>query len=368
MSVNPTDPVLVSTSDLRTAVATMAQYVGLTRKGRGTPTPVAITGADGRITLSASATSGLSIVRSLPGEMDGSAVVKLSDVKDALRVCSGPLTLTRGPTGSLAIADACASFVLPAVENDIVAASLPDAEPVSMIGLDLISALRRMAYAMAGAENRYQFSGACVETVPGGNRFVATDGNRLAYTDMATEAPIVLPKNTILPRELVTLILALPGSERLSIRVYERTASVAAEAWTVSARLKEAEFPDYRQVLPATYTGTIIGDRDALTRAFRRLGAIQRDRCNAVKVVAKDGALNLSARRHDGIHASAVVPVGIEGAVPVMGFNGVFVAQALASLPPGPVRWDVSTTLSPARMMSMTTGAMAAIVMPIRID
>lgn len=369
MSVNPSAVAVLTASDLRAAVAIMAQHLGLTHnlKGGSLPNPITLTGADGRLTLAASG-KGLELTRSFPCDAEGRVTVKLADLKLAIGACSGPVSLTLNQRGRLILTDASGVVAVSETDPLMATAKTDNETSYTVDGRAFADGFRRIIYAVADENGRYGLNGVSVEVSPTGNRVVGSDGSRLAYAEIATDTPVRLPTKMLLHGSAVRAMLALPVSERLTFRVSGRAATLIGDLWSVRSRLVEADYPDYRQVVPATYLGAIIGDRDALMRAFRRVASVVRDRYKTVRVATDKGALSLTSDAREGIRASMVIPVGLEGVIEIKTFNGLMVGQALESLPPGPVRWEAGPVLGVTRLTSLTTPDVVAIVMPVRVD
>jgi DNA polymerase-3 subunit beta len=135
-----------------------------------------------------------------------------------------------------------------------------------------VTAFTEVAVAASTDESRQVLTGVFVEAGDGTVQLTATDSYRLHHDEVASsvqgEAQAVVP-----PRYLK----ALPGVEPLLIEFGEDRVRFTEGSVTVTCRIIEGAFPNYRQLLPAiTSTTVVMEDRsdrvDKILRSFERLG------------------------------------------------------------------------------------------------
>lgn len=257
---------------------------------------------------------------------------------------------------------------MPSTEYPI-AQPVPDDTTIKMPAAALALLLSRVAPSIAPDDNRYGLSGVHLERVSESLRLVSTDGNRLAYDDAPATMHGDLPKRLLIPgavvRVLAPMLAGAPGDVAISIG--ERSVRVVLTGATMTARLLEADFPDYRQVLPTTFKRTAIFNRDELTQAIQAVAPLAADANHTVGMVFSDDGVILSARKLDAGDARVECAVEWRGEALTIGINATFVAQALAVMPGERVTWKMGDALSPV-MVEADGCAARMVLMPVRLD
>lgn len=235
--------------------------------------------------------------------------------------------------------------------------------------------------------NRYGLNGVSVEKIDEeGLRLVATDGSRLAWSDVDCSLPISvikLPRRMLLPPGVVrSMARAAAAGGLWGLRLGERSASWGpvdedgkpVEGLRVWFRMLEGEFPDYRLVMPPRFKRSIKVDAGALTAALKGVSLAAEDRNHSVAFNFEESRILLSTRNGKGSEASAEVEADLEGAPIRTGFNATYVAEALSFLGGGEVTVSMGDALDPCLL---TLGPVAGqpfatlrgvVVMPMRLD
>ncbi len=304
-----------------------------------------------------------------------------------LSIAHGKLTITDNGDTTMVLPGANPADDGPAVRDGDGGGycTIPDAA-------DLRRFISSFVFAIADDDNQYGLSGAHVELDAQRRlRAIATDGNRLFLASVAAEGVTgVWPTYRLPPdkkgaarrdqqalvsrRAWQVIAAALVGAEGPVELVWgDRSLLVACEDWSIRTRLLQAGFPDWRQVIPATFTHTLDADRDALLVALRRLAWAARSVGSPVAVRWTKGSMRLTASHvaTDGrCSATVAVPAAFDGADDILlGVSAVFLRQALLALPPGPVRWEAGGPLAPMRLTSRVDDRGSwSILMPVRLD
>ena len=319
---------------------------------------------------------------------DGRAVVEATDRTTFVRLATsdeytGPALavdprLLAKAKGALRAGDRSTLDVggagLPALDG----ADYPDAPaldlPMSTVHIPadaLAAALRRMVHAIAPDDYRYGLNGALVETNAHDRttRFVATDGNRLAYATLAG-VEWALPRKFLLPRktaELLATILAKLGSEPVVVTTYDYAVRLACGPFVLVARLLEADFPDYRQVLPTTFKRRATLDRDELAAELKRILPFTDSGNFTVTFDFGGESVGLQARTVEKGECRGSVPCNFAWDNLRIGFNARLMLESLAAMPVGTVTLDMGDTLAPCQLVGTDAGNLD-VIMPIRLD
>jgi DNA polymerase-3 subunit beta len=157
------------------------------------------------------------------------------------------------------------------------------------------AALRFVAPSIGKEETRRYLCGAFLD--PEG-RLVTTDGNRLAAYRLAASLPafegVILP---LPPQRLLPLLLK-GFADAVMVTVTPRVIGFSNGSWTLTSKLVDGTYPDWRSVLPARSETPIVVEAAALRAAVDRIAAtcrIPNTRMSAARLRLSSGELCVSA-------------------------------------------------------------------------
>lgn len=223
----------------------------------------------------------------------------------------------------------------------------PIATPAGATGAELDqealgAILRRVSYAQSTDENRYILNGVFFEFEADKLNVVATDGRRLAKSELArnggeASAGIILPARTIseLGRMLKTGKVILAHNDRqvsFEIDVPKNDEGFVDKILLIS-RVVEGNYPNYRQVIPKDAGFKVRLEREKLLEAVQRAALMTDDRSNTVHLTANKTkqTLEISARSAAG-EASESIVVKYEGPDVVIAFNPTYLIEPLKAV------------------------------------
>lgn len=254
--------------------------------------------------------------------------------------------------------------------------SLPEFSPTSMVRLPaavISSLIERTMYAASLDETRYNLNGVYFELLEEGTklRMVATDGHRLAMVDRSLAAGgTALASGVILPRKGLAEFKRLvdeDDADEIELGIEGNSALARKGEVTLTMRLIEGEFPNYRQVLPKAITRKVIIASDTLSQALRRVALLSVERSKAVRVELSAGRLKLSANNPDLGEASEEIDIDYQGETLSVGFNARYLLDSLSAFKTKEVELGLEDELSPARLSPTEDVDTIAVVMPMRL-
>lgn len=242
-------------------------------------------------------------------------------------------------------------------------------------------------YAASHDETRYNLSGVYVEVVGAGRElcWTATDGHRMALSYCEDVAGFPFPKSgvgVIVPRRFIEELGRLAGAKRpVGAEVTLRAHYHAVEAGTASpggllsatigpvtltTRLTEGEYPNYRQVIPPRGALYAEVDRAPLVEALESVATMAATRFGVVQVTVAEGELRLKVQNPDLGDASCSVPAGTpDGSTIEFVVSVGYLVQAVKAADGDRVRLGFTYPLSPIRV-DVDGSRNFAIVMPVR--
>ncbi|MBM4368627.1 MAG: DNA polymerase III subunit beta [Deltaproteobacteria bacterium] len=307
----------------------------------------------------------------------GEVAVDATNFFQAAKVLRGDIvTLKLLDNGRLEVRSGSAVYNLTtfAATEFPVTPALDQARTMTVDAGGLRRTIDRVHFSVAGDDNRYGLNGAHVEdtsTTSGAVvRFVGTDGNRLSWAQAPYRGELGIGRKMLLPRKgLGEVRKLLEGYEgEVGISFGERAALVQWPGVLVHVRLLEADFPDYRQVLPTSFKRRAILEKDAFREALKSVSILATDASNSVKFQFSSEGLVLSARKLDAGDSKDEVPMEYSGEPIAMGFNARFVGEVLAVIDGTRVSVELGDALSPCIVRDMDDDSALFVVMPVRLD
>jgi DNA polymerase-3 subunit beta len=334
-------------------------------------------GKDGRIELAATDLEvGIRSTHDADVKKPGRLTVSAKKLYEILReLPEEPIQLEATPNSFLSLRCARAAFDLAgnaAEEYPALPALLPG-ETVSVAGLLLGQMIERTMYAASADETRYNLNGVFVEFIPETQklRMVATDGHRLAHVDRPLGIELTsLGRGVIIPRKGLAELKRLvdeDDSDEVELGFEGSNALVRKRGVTLSMRLIEGEFPNYRQVIPKPGKHQIVMPAEPLIQALRRVIVIAAERSRAVKLELSAGTMRLSSNNPDLGEAREELDADYDGEELALAFNARYLLDALTYLGAKEVRLGFQDAVSPAQLTPADDPDSLAVVMPMRL-
>jgi DNA polymerase-3 subunit beta len=165
---------------------------------------------------------------------------------------------------------------------------------------------------------------------------VATDRFRLALreftwqpTEGLADAAILVPARTL--AEAAKSLGSSGATVQLALASGEGLLGLTGSGRSTTTRLLDAEFPPYRQLLPAQHTSRAVINVSGLADAIKRVSLVA-ERGTQVRLEFTDGSLRLSAGGDDEGSAEEELPVDYEGEPVTIAFNPGYLADGLGAL------------------------------------
>jgi DNA polymerase-3 subunit beta len=348
--------------DFRDAVAWVARILP-TRPTVPVLSGVLLTGSEDGLTISGydyevSAEVRVAAEITSPGSVLVSGRL-LSDITKSLP--AGPVDVTVEAT-RVSLSCGSARFSLPtmAVEDYPTLPSLP--EDTGVVPSDLFAqAVRQVAVAAGRDDTLPMLTGIRVEISGEKVVLAATDRFRLAVREFAwstvaadIEAAVLVPAKT-----LAEAVRAGSGGADVHLSLgagaavgKEGLLGIRSNGKRTTNRLLDAEFPKFRQLLPAEHTAVATVGVAELTEAIKRV-ALVADRGAQVRMEFTENSLRLSAGGEDAVgRAQEDLPVEFSGEPLTIAFNPTYLTDGLGSLH------------TPKVMFGFTTSRGAAVLRP----
>jgi DNA polymerase-3 subunit beta len=263
----------------------------------------------------------------------------------------------------------CAAYegalrLLPA--EDFPALQPPSGTRVVVEAARFAEAVAQVARAASRDEARPVLTGVLVEVNREGVTLVATDSYRLAVRELVAtaggEAKAIVPE-----RAMAEAGRGAQAIEKGEIELFVDESQVAFHlgGLTLTSRLIEGEFPNYRALLPEQYESRLTVSRQQLLDAVRRVGLLARD-TSPVRLEFNALGVKLSSSSPDLGQAVEAVEARYEGEDLTAAFNPTYLADGLGAATGDTVRLEVRDGLKPG-IVRGDTEDFTYLVMPVRL-
>jgi DNA polymerase-3 subunit beta len=163
----------------------------------------------------------------------------------------------------------------------------------------------------------------------------ATDRFRLAVReldwtpeDAAQSSAVLIPARTLAE---VAKTLSGAGTVEIALSAGDGMLGITGGGRRATTRLLDAEFPRFRQLIPAEHTSAAVIEVAPLVEAIKRV-ALVTDRVAQVRMEFADDGLRLAAGGDDVGSAEEELPCELDGAPLVIAFNPGYLLDGLGAL------------------------------------
>jgi len=236
--------------------------------------------------------------------------------------------------------------------------------------------ISKTSFAMSGDEMRKNLNGVLFETIDDGGkktlRMVATDGHRLAIAnaDIGEESSFTLEKGIIIPKKGLNEIKRLieDAPEEVSLGVRQGMCIVKTNSTMLRVSLVDAEYPDYRRVVPAEKGIVIKFEKNALLHALRRMSVVSSERYSGVIFTLSDGKMMLESTNPDVGEAKEEIEVAYHDQNISMGYNVKYLIDAIEVIDEETVIFEMGVGMKPGVIKPASNDEYVCIVMPLKVQ
>ena len=236
---------------------------------------------------------------------------------------------------------------------------------VAIDGDMLASAIAQVTVAASNDAARPILTGVLVENGDDGVRLVATDSYRLAVRDLPD---VKVELNGLIPARGLRELSRTVGSTQVQVAIHDREAVFGSERGSLSLRLIEGTFPNYRQLLPDSYPNRITLDKDRLLDALGRASLVAEDHI-PIRLKLMEGGVELTVSRQDVGGESEHIEGSFSGDAEMVdiAFNPRYLTDGVTAMDGAEVTIDVIDGLKPSVMRATGQDEFLYLLMPVRV-
>ncbi len=251
--------------------------------------------------------------------------------------------------------------------------ALPTASPENRVVLPaeaFVQTVSRVARSASKDETRPILTGILMAAAEQELRMVATDSYRLSVKQTKLESPLEGTLEANVParalQELVRIAQQVENTT-LSVSVGQNQVIFQLDGITLSSRLLDGQFPNYRQLLPESVEHELRLATAELTEVVRRI-SLMAQKNTPLRLGFSEGELTVSAQTPDVGEASETIPAPFHGEPFEIGFNPEFLRDGLESVESDELVLKLISPLRPGLIESPESGDFVYLIMPIRLN
>ncbi|MGA3207022.1 MAG: DNA polymerase III subunit beta [Syntrophales bacterium] len=236
--------------------------------------------------------------------------------------------------------------------------------------------IRKTSFAMSVDEMRKNLNGVFFETIDDGGksklRMIATDGHRLAMTNVDIEGTpfLQMEKGVIIPRkglgEIRRLIENAP--EDIFVGVRQGMCVIKTDSTMLKVSLVDADYPDYKRVIPTEKGVLVQFDKDTILHALRRMSVISSERYSGVIIKLDDGRMVLESANPDVGEAKDEIEVDYHDKQFSVGYNVKYLIDAIEVIDEKTIVFEIGAGMKPGIIKPAESDEYLCIVMPLKIQ
>jgi DNA polymerase-3 subunit beta len=230
-------------------------------------------------------------------------------------------------------------------------------------GDDFLAALGQVMVAASHDDARPVLTGVYFESNEGGLRLVATDSYRLALRDLPGVRSTM---SGLIPVRALREVGRTVGAKKMRVAIGSREASFGSERGTLTVRLIEGTFPNYRQLLPTSYPSRLVTGRDGLLQAIDRAALVAEEHI-PLRLQLQEGGAELSVTRQDVGGETEHVPGEYRGDEMTIAFNSRYLNDGVAAVEEDQIALDVVDPLKPGVVRGAEGEDYLYLLMPVRL-
>jgi DNA polymerase-3 subunit beta len=251
-------------------------------------------------------------------------------------------------------------------------------QPIRLEAEALVKGLRATLFASSSDEAKQLLTGVHLHLDADGLECAATDGHRLAVLRLAHGGPlgaddaagepfaVTVPARSL--RELERLLTGRQSEEPLALFCDRGQVVFLWADQVLTSRSLDGTYPNYRQLIPDSFSRTIRVDRRSLIAALERVAVLADQHNNVVKLSTdRAGELLIQADAQDVGSGSESVAAEIGGEPIQIAFNVRYLLDGLKAMGADQVVLHCNAPTTPAVLRAADEAAFTYLVMPVQI-
>jgi DNA polymerase-3 subunit beta len=247
--------------------------------------------------------------------------------------------------------------------------TVPTARILKISKKDLRTLIERTHFAMANQDVRYYLNGMLLHVTAKRVRAVATDGHRLAMSELTADTKFKEETQIILPRKAVLELQRLlePTDDLVELRLADNQFQADLDVIRLTSKLIDGRFPDYERVIPEAGDRHLKANRERVRSALARTAILSNEKFRGVRLQLAEGKLRLSTHNPEHEEAEEELDVNYSGGALEIGFNVNYLLDALGVMQSEDFHMELKGPDASGLLQESTGSGSKYVVMPMRL-
>ena len=262
--------------------------------------------------------------------------------------------------------------------NGVAASEFPavfEGNPKPLLELDpaeFAAAVSEVVFAAAADESRPVLSGALLRLEGETLTLAGVDGFRLSERKLKLSEAVKEKISWVVPGKILAEVARLASGSQKPVALAhlpkQNLLVFRLPDVLISARLLEGEFPDYRRIIPETFSTKAVFAAEDFAQAVRLASVFARDFSNVVKLRIDPSTerVFVSAEATEIGTGEKSLPAEIEGESLEIAFNGKYLLDLLSNLKAERMSFASEGSLNPGVLQVAGRDDFIHVVMPVR--
>jgi DNA polymerase-3 subunit beta len=229
--------------------------------------------------------------------------------------------------------------------------------------------LEQTHFCMAQQDVRYYLNGLLLELVSKKLRAVATDGHRMAISEIVLDSTPKSEKQVIIPRKGIQEILRLleDSDEPIQLQIGVNHIRAKTTNFTFTSKLIDGRYPDYTKVVPQTELKKLTLTRESFRETLGRVAILSSEKYRGVRISLKNKVMQVTAHNPEQEEAQEEVTTDYAGEELEIGFNVNYMIEAISALKSKSINFGLNDPNSSCTLSSPDTQYPQYVIMPMRL-
>lgn len=228
---------------------------------------------------------------------------------------------------------------------------------------------QKVSIASSTDQARAVLTGVLLDVMPDSMSIVATDGFRLALLNYERK---FLSEKILLPVKVVRALASMvKGDDNETVDIVVKgdgQIMFLMNNVKLITRVIDGAYPDYRRIIPTTYTTKVVMGRDDFLRAVKFGAVLAKESSNIIRVKVEGNTVVVSANAPQTGKNETSIPVKVEGDPIDVAFNYRFLIDFLNAGSSDEVSFETNGSLSPGVFRFAGDTSFLYVVMPVRLQ
>jgi len=236
---------------------------------------------------------------------------------------------------------------------------------VAAEGDQLVAAIAQATVGASIDSARPILTGVLFEKDDEGLRLVATDSYRLAVRKVPG---VSLAESGLVPARGLRELSRTVAAAKMEVSIRQREALFGSSRGSLTLRLIEGTFPNYRQLLPESYPNRVVVTKEGLLEALGRASLVAEDHI-PVRLRLMEGGVEVTVTRQDVGGETEHIPGEYQGEAEdvMIAFNPRYLTEGVSAIDSDEVQIEVTDGLKPSVIRGVDDDRFTYLLMPVRI-